>query len=223
MATQESWEKAGGFKVRPVSDRRDALRIEIRQVYLFLKILAVFIVVMVVEYILCGIYFRLVRRNDIFWLDGACALAALVFCYRLSRKLIKDALKEKIPVYIVAGLFLLFAFFTGCFFRFSFQLANGYLDFSDPEIHTVIVTDKKISLFGGSLQEGPNPMAHLVYFHDWDNGDENCELLLPPSVYYVVDRGVPLEIAVRPGFFHAPWVQAFQTVHSPLLDGLNQN
>jgi len=219
MATRGDWKKAGGFKVHPVHERRDAIRIEIRRVYLFLKILAVFILVLAAEYPLCGIYYRLVRQSDMLWLDGACVLAAVLLCYWLSRKLIKDALKEKIPLYVVAGLFLLFAFLLSGFFRFSFQLANGCLDFSAPEVHRIIVTDKKITMFGGSVREGPNPIAHMVYFKDWDDGVGNCELLLPPSAYYVVDQGGPLDIAVRPGFFHLVWMQAYQLVQPQGLEG----
>lgn len=223
MTSKENWKKAGGFKVHRVYERRDALRIEIRRVYLFLKILAVFIVILAVEYPLCGIYYRLVRQSDILWLDGACVLAALLLCYWFSRKLIKDALKERIPVYVVAGLFVLFAFLMGCFFRFSFQLANGFFDFSDPEIHRIIVTDKKVTIFGGSVQEGPNPMAHMVYFKDWADEEGNCELLLPPAAYYVVDQGGPLDIAVRPGLFHVAWMQVFQLVQPQIPESLDQN
>jgi hypothetical protein len=223
MAPQEDWKKKGGFKVHRVRERRDALRIEIRRVYLFLKVLLLFLALLAVEYPLCGIYFRLVRQRDAFWLDLGCALAALALCSWLSRKLIRDALKEKVPVYVVAGLFLFFTFLLTGFFRFSFQLANGLLDFSYPEVHRVVVTDKKISIFGGSIREGLNPMAHMIYFKDWNDGEGDCELLLPPDAYYMVDQGGPLDIAVRPGFFHLTWMQAYQLVQPQVPQGISQN
>ncbi|GEM_PF-1644114 len=223
MGSGQNWKKAGGFKVYRSGERKNALRIEIRQAALFLKMLCALILLVAVEYFLCGIYYRPLRQSDLLELDLGSALAAAVLCYWVSRKLMRDALEERIPFYVVAGLFLLFIFLAGGFFRFSAQLANGLLDFSNPEVYRIVVAEKKVSLFGGSLQEGPNPVAHMVYFGDWDNGNGNCELLLPPAAYYLVDPGGPLDIAVRPGFFHMAWLQAFQLVQAQVPQDVGGN
>ena len=183
---------------------------EVNRFYLFLKIFVAFIVILIVEYPFCGIYFRFVRHIDFFRVDLICVLSAIGLCYLIFRKLIKAALKERIPFLVVIVCFLALCFLLSCFFRFSIQLANGLLDFSDPETRVVYVSDKKISSFGGSFKEGPNPMAHLIYFHDWDNTDEICELLTPPSIYYFTNIGTPVEMTLRQGFFYLPWVEDFR-------------
>lgn len=223
MGSKESWQKSGGFKAYRSGERKDALRIEIGRATLFLKLFCALILLVVVEYFLCGIYYRPVRQSDLLWLDLGCSLAAVALCYWVSRKLMRDALKERIPFYVVAVLFLIFTFLVGGFFRFSAQLANGLLDFNDPEVHRITVTEKKVSVFGGSLREGPNPMAHMVYFKDWDNGTGKCEILLPPAAYYLVDPTGPLDIAVRPGLFHMAWLQAFQLVQPQIPEGAGGN
>jgi hypothetical protein len=192
---------------------------EVSRLYLILKIFWGFIVVLIVEYFCCGIYFRLVRESDFVRVDWICALSALALCYWIVRKLIRSALKEGIPIWVVAAFFLFLSALLGCFLRYSLQLANGLLDFSDPETRVIVITDKKISPFGGSIKEGVNPVAHMVYFRDWDNGDESCELLTPSAFYYFIDTGSRLELSVRRGFFHLAWVEDYQVVKPTRTDG----
>ncbi len=188
------------------------------RVYLIFKIFIVFIAVLIAEYFFCGIYFRLVKHSNFLWVDLICGLSAISLCYLIFKRLIKSALKEKIPFLAVAAFFLFFCVLLGFFLRFSLQLANGLLDTSEPETRVVYVVDKKISSFGGSIKDGPNPMAHLIYFHDWDNSDKNCELLISPVFYYNVGLGTRLAITLRRGFFHLPWVEDCQLVN-PRLNG----
>jgi len=114
----------------------------------------------------------------------------------------------------VAASYLLFAFLTACFFRFSVQLANGLLDASDPDTRVVLVTGQKISLLGGSLKESLNPLAHLVYFQGWDGGDETYEVLVPPAVYYFAGPGTRIAVTLRKGFLHLPWVEDCQLLQT---------
>jgi hypothetical protein len=186
------------------------------RLYLLLKIFALFVALLIVEYVCCGIYFRLVRHSDFLIADWICALSGIGLCYLIFRKLIHSALQEKIPVLLVGALFLFFSFLLGSFLRFSLQLANGLLDSSDSQTRVVVVSGKEISSFGGSFKEGPNPMAHLIYFHDWDNGNGNCELLVPAYFYYTVGPGTRVELSLHRGFFHWAWVEDFQMGDSPL-------
>ena len=192
---------------------------EVSRLYLILKIFLGFIVVLIVEYFCCGMYFRLVRESDFVRADWICALSALVLCYWIVRKLIHSALKEGIPFWVIAAFFLFLSALLGCFLRYSLQLANGLLDFSESETHVIVIADKKISAFGGSIKEGVNPVAHMVYFRDWENNDENCELLVPSVFYYFVDNGSSLEMTFRRGLFHLAWVENFQVYKPPRLTG----
>jgi hypothetical protein len=185
------------------------------RLYLLLKIFALFVVLLIVEYVCCGIYFRLVRHSDFLIADWICALSAIGLCHLIFRKPIRSALQEKIPVLLIAALFLFFSFLLGCFLRFNLQLANGLLDGSEPQTRVVVVADKEISSFGGSFKEGPNPMAHLIYFRDWNNSNGNCELLVPAYFYYTVGPGTRVELSLRQGFFHWAWVEDFQMGDSP--------
>lgn len=187
-----------------------------RASFLF-KLFAFFIFTLVAEYVFCGIDYRLVRHSDFLTVDLISAIAGIGLCYWFSRKLIKTALKEQVPRWLVASVFLILWFLLSFFLRFSIQLANGLLDFSQPVTQIVTVTDKKISALGGSFKEGPSPMAHLVYFGDWDNGGGACELLVPPSIYYTAGPGTRVEISVRRGFLRLAWLDDFQIVGS-LLD-----
>ncbi len=184
------------------------------RLFLILKIFLFFIGVLIAEYVGCGIYFRLVRHSDFWKADLICGFSAVGLCYGIFKKLIRSALKEKVPALLVAAFFLLFSFLLGCFLRFSLQLANGLLDGSEPQTRLVVVGSKDISSFGGSFKEGPNPMAHLVYFPDWDNGEGSCELLVPAYFYYMVGPGTRMELTLRQGFFHLAWVEDFQMVDS---------
>ncbi len=183
---------------------------QISRFYFLLELFALFIALVIGEYFLCGIYFRLVRHTDFLKVDWFCAIFAILLCYWIFRKLIRSALKEQIPFFVVAFFFLFFSCLLGFFLRFSLQLANGLLDFSDPETRVIVVTDKKISRFGGSIKEGINPMAHMIYFHDWDESGENAELLTPQDFYYSVDNGSLVQLTLRQGLFHFSWVEDYQ-------------
>lgn len=178
------------------------------------KLFALFIFALVAEYVFCGIYYRLVRHLDFLIVDSASAVVGIGLCYWITGKLIKTALKEQVPRWLVALVFVILWFLMSCFLRFSVQLANGLLDFSQPETQIVTLTDKKISALGGSFKEGPSPMAHLVYFGDWNNPGSTCELLVSPAIYYTAGPGTRLELSVRKGFFRLAWLDDFQIVNS---------
>jgi len=188
---------------------------ELSRLYLLLKIFLLFIVLLIAEYFGCGIYFRFVRSSDISNADWICGLSAAGLCLLAFWKLIRSALKERIPLIVITLFFLLFSALLGCFLRFSYQLVDGFLDTSDPETHIVAVTSQKISPFGGSIKDGINPVAYMVYFHDWDDSLESCELRVPHDLYYQIDPGTGLELSVRTGFFHCPWVEYYQVYTPP--------
>lgn len=189
--------------------------IEMSRLYLILKIFALFLVLLLAGYWACGIYFRLVRDTDLARLDWICGISAIGSCFLLFRKLIRSALQEGIPRWVITLYFLFFTVLLGFFLRFSLQLANGWLDRSDPETQVVVVTGQKISPFGGSFDDGINPLAYMVYFQDWEDDRENCELKVTMDLYYSVDAGSGLELAVRKGFFHWPWVESYQAYKTP--------
>jgi hypothetical protein len=190
---------------------------ETKRAYLLFKLFGFFIAILFTEYIFSSIYFRLVRHSDFLIVDFISGISAISICYWICRKWIKTALKEQVPRVVVAAVFLICCFLVACFLRFSIQLTNGLLDSSPSETQTVVVTGKKISALGGSFKEGPSPMAHLVYFGDWDNGGGICDLLTPPAIYYTVGPGSRMEISVRKGLLHLAWVEDFQIVGS-LMD-----
>ncbi len=187
----------------------------IRRFYLLLLSFFLFMGFLVAEYFCCGAYYRLARAADALELDALCALSAPLICYLAFRGALGAARREKIPGAVTAGFFLFFAALLGFFLRFSLQLANGALDPSDPENHVVVVTSKKISSWGGSIQEGMNPMAHLVYFRDWELEGKDCEMLSPQDFFYAVDVGSRVEVTVRQGLFHWPWLEGCQLLTSP--------
>ena len=191
---------------------------EIKKTYLYLKLFTVFIAVLIAEYVYSGIYFRLARHTDFVFVDSLCAAASLYLSYRLLKKIAQEALKEKVPRALVVACFLVFWFLTACFFRFSVQLVNGLLDFSSPESFVVEITGKNTSALGGSFQEGPSPLAHLLYFQDWIHPRWSCELLVPPPIYYTATQGLPIEITVRQGFFGLCWVEAYDLPNSHPLN-----
>ncbi len=185
---------------------------QIRRFYFFLKLFTLFIALVIGEYLACSACFRWVRQSDFLRADGICVISAITLCYLIFKNLIKDALKEGIPRWVVALFFLFFGALLACFLRFSLQLANGLLDFSQPEIHLVTVNSKMISPFGGSVREGINPMAHMIYFHDWDQSGNMCEMLTPQDFYYSVDDGSMVQLSLRQGLFHLPWVADYQAM-----------
>lgn len=191
---------------------------ELSRLYLIFKIFLCFIAVLIVEYLGCGIYFRFVRNSDFFRVDWICGLSAAGLCFLIFRGFIKSAREERIPLIVIALFFLFFSALLGCFLRFSLQLVNGWFDVSDPETHVVVVTAQKISPFGGSIKDGINPLAYMVYFHDWDDSLENCEMRVTHDFYYAIDPGTGLELAVRKGFFHWPWVEDYRVYTPPRLN-----
>jgi len=191
---------------------------ELRRLYLILKIFLVFIVVLITEYLCSGIYFRLVRESDFIRADWICGISAPLLCLSIFWKSFKSALKEGIPPVVVALFFLFFTALLGFFIRYSLQLANGLLDGSVPEKRVITVVSKKISPFGGRIKDGVNPAAYMIYFQDWENSDEGDELLTSHDFYYSVDDGSMLELIVRRGFFRWAWVQDFQVVTPPRLN-----
>ncbi len=191
---------------------------KLKSVYLIFKIFIVFMAVLIAEYYFCGIYYRLIRRSDFIIVNSACGISGLGLGYLILRKLIRNALEEKLPPPAVWAFFLVFCFLLGFFLRFSVQLANGLLDSSDPESRVVVVMDKKVSSFGGSFKDGPNPMAHLIYFQDWDDSGANCEMLISPVYYYSAGIGTRLVLTVRRGFLHMSWVSDYQLL-TPTSNG----
>ena len=187
---------------------------EIRKAYFYFKILVVFILALVIEFPLTGVYYRLVRERDFLTVDIISASTSIVLFYWLFRKLLQTAWKEHILFKTLLACFFTLGVLGTCFFRFTIQLVNGFLDGSVPETRIVVVTGKDTSVFGGSFKEGPSPLAHFIYFQDWDNPAGSCELLVPPPVYYFAGPGNPVELAIRHGFFHLPWVEDFQLLKS---------
>jgi hypothetical protein len=178
------------------------------------KIFVLFIFILVAEYVLSGMYFRLVRHSDFILVNMLSVVAGIGVGYWLLRKLIPLALKEQVPRWVIAVVLSVFCFLLVCFFRFSIQLTNGALDFAPAETQIVTLTGKNISALGGSFRDGPSPMAHLVYFGDWNNEGGTCELLITPAIYYTAGPGSRMEISVRKGLFNIPWVDDFQIVGS---------
>jgi len=177
--------------------------------------------------------FPFVRSSDISNADWICGLSAAGLCLLAFWKLIRSALKERIPLIVITLFFLLFSALLGCFLRFSYQLVDGFLDTSDPETHIVAVTSQKISPFGGSIKDGINPVAYMVYFHDWDDSLESCELRVPMICItrstgnrtgtFRSDGFLPLPLGgVLPGLYPAPVESAInhpvQIVSRPSLN-----
>lgn len=213
MAFKGDWKEAGGFNERRGPGKAASYQVDLSRASLFLKILAALVVAAALEFFLCGAFFRFIRSFDSWVADGLCAVASPLFCYGAFRELIRAARREKWPMAALASFFLATSLLLGCFFRYSLQLANGLLDFSDPETRVVVVTDRKTSVFGGSIREGPNPEAHLVYFKDWEDPDAQGEILAPPSLYYFAGVGTSLQLTYRKGFFHWPWMVDVQLLN----------
>ena len=172
-----------------------------------------FILLLVAEYLYCSVCFRFIRTWDLWATDLICMLLSVLFCYWFFRKLIKEALREKIHITIVLACFLIFIFLFGCFLRLTLQIANGLFDSSDPETKTVVVSSRDSSVFGASIKDGLNSMAYFVYFPDWDNKDKNCELLIPYSIYFEVGYGTNMELSVRKGVFGLLWVEDYRVMN----------
>lgn len=206
MALKEDWKEAGGFNDPRSAEKPAGYQIRWTRFYLFLKVLVALVLAVALEFFLCGAFFRFLRPADAWRVDGACALASPLLCYWYFRKPLQAARRENVPFYAAALFLAALSLLLGCFLRYSLQLANGLLDFSDPETRVILVLDRKTSAFGGSLREGPNPEAHLVYFRDWDNPEVKGEILVPSPLYYLADLGTPLSLTYRKGFFHWPWM-----------------
>jgi hypothetical protein len=184
---------------------------QIKHVLQALLVFIIFISVLLAEYFSCSVLFRFVRSSDFLIIDTICGLLGIVFCYLIFKRLIGAALNEGVPKFLIWGFFILFAVLLSVFLRFTLQLTNGWLDYAEGETKNVTVTDRKISALDGSIQEGINPTAHLIYFKD-DN-DVKYEMLVPLSFYYSVDGGSRLAISLRQGLFHLPWIDAYQSLN----------
>ena len=186
--------------------------------YFLLKIFLLFLFALLGEYFLCSIYFRFIRNVDFVRVDLICAFLGLVsLAFSRFKKIVREGRKENIHWSVILALYLIASALLGFSFRFSVQLANGLLDFSPPESHVIIVEDKKISSFGGSLREGMNPIAHMIYFHDWENSALKCEMLTPlQDFYYAVDPGSRVGLTIRRGLFHLAWVEDYQILNNRL-------
>jgi hypothetical protein len=171
-----------------------------------------FILLLAGEYLYCSMNFRFIRTWDLWGSDLICGFLSIVFSYGLFKKLIKEALKEKIPSWVILAFFLLLSFLFGCFLRFNLQIVNGLLDGSGSETKLVYITHKETSAFGGSIKNGLNAIAYYVYFADWDDKDKICELLVSPADYYFVGSGTKVELAMRMGFLHIPWIEEYRIV-----------
>jgi hypothetical protein len=171
-----------------------------------------FLILLVSEYLYCSANFRFIRTWDLWTTDLICTILSLLFCYWFFRKLIGEAIKEKIHLAIVLSFFFVLSFLFGCFLRLNLQIANGLFDNSDPENKMVVVSSRNSSIFGASIKDGLNSMAYFVYFPDWDNKDKNCELLIPYSIYFEVGYGTSLELSVRKGVFGLSWVEDYRVM-----------
>ena len=157
--------------------------------------------------------YRFVRNADLWGSDLICALFAASLCYFSFKKLMKQALKEEIPLYAVLAAFFTLTFLLCCFLRLNLQIANGLLDSSQPESKIVVVTHKESSAFGGDVKEGLSSIAYFIYFPDWEDKNRNCELLVPFAFYYSVGPGLNVELAVRKGFFRIPWIEDCRVIY----------
>jgi hypothetical protein len=170
-----------------------------------------FIVLLVAEFLYCSANFRFIRSNDLWTADLICAVLGLVLSYVAFKKVIKLALQEKVPVTIIVILFLILSCLLGWFLRFNLQIANGLLDPSEPETIRVIITHKETSVLGGSIKDGMNPMAYYIDFPDWNNKDQNCQLLVPYPFYFSVSEGSTVDLLVRKGLFNLNWIEAYES------------
>jgi hypothetical protein len=169
-----------------------------------------FLISLVAEYLFCSANYRFIRTWDLWITDLICQLLAVGFCYWIFRRLMKEALKEKVHLSIVLTLFMVLSFLLGCFFRLTLQITNGLFDGSDPETKMVVVASRDSSVFGASIKDGLNAMAYYIRFPDWDDKNKNCELLIPYSVYFEVGSGTNVELSVRKGFLGLSWVEDYR-------------
>lgn len=116
---------------------------QISRFYFLLKLFSLFVALVIAEYLACSACFRFVRQSDFLTVDWICGISSLILCYLIFRNLIKDAFKEQIPFLAVALFFLFFSSLIGFFLRYSLQLANGLLDFSNPKPISSRSTQKK--------------------------------------------------------------------------------
>jgi len=171
-----------------------------------------FIFLIAGEYIYCSMNFRFIREWDLGGSDIICGLFSTALCYFSLKKLMRQALKEEIPLYAVIVIFATLSFLSCCFLRLNLQIANGLLDNSPAESKVVMVNHKESSAFGGDVKEGLSSIAYYIYFPDWDDKNKNCELLVPFTFYYSVGPGINVELAIRNGFFHIPWVEDYRII-----------
>ncbi len=171
-----------------------------------------FILLLVAEYLFCSANYRFIRTWDIWASHLICLFLATGLCYWFFRRLIKEALAEKIHLSIVLILFLILSFLLSCFFRLTLQITNGLFDNSDPETKMVVVASRDGSVFGASIQDGLNAMAYFIRFPDWDDKNKSCELLIPYSIYFEVGYGTNVELSVRRGLFGLPWVEDYRVM-----------
>jgi len=169
-----------------------------------------FILLLVAEYLFCTSNYRFIRTWDLWAADLVCLLLAAGLCYWFSRRLMKEALAEKIHLSIVLTLFLVLSFLLGCFFRLTLQIANGLFDDSDSETKMVVVSSRNSSVFGASIKDGLNAMAYFIHFPDWDDTNKSCELSIPYSIYFEVGYGTNVELSVKEGLFGLPWVEDYR-------------
>jgi len=183
----------------------------VRKFGLILISFGFFLILLVGEYLYCSANFRFIRLWDLWVIDLICGLLSMGLCYWFLKSLMKEALKEKIHLAIVLAFFLILSFLLGCFLRLTFQIANGLLDDSDPTTKVVVVSSRDSSVFGASIQDGLNSMAHFIHFPDGDGKD--CELLIPYSIYFAVGTGINVQVEVRNGFFGLPWIETYRIMN----------
>jgi hypothetical protein len=172
----------------------------------------VFILVLVAEYLFCSSEYRFIRIRDLLATNLISLFLAISLCYLFFRKLMKEALTEKIHLSLVLTFFWVLSFLLGCFFRLTFQIGNGLFDGSYPETKIVVVASRNSSIFGASIKDGLNAMAYYIDFPDWDNMEKSCELLIPYSIYFEVGSGTNMELSVKSGFFGLPWVEDYRVM-----------
>jgi hypothetical protein len=179
---------------------------------LILLSFGLFLLLLVSEYLFCSSNYRFIRIQDLWIADLLCQLLAAGFCYWVFRRLMKEALKEKIHLGIVITLFLILNSLFGCFLRLTLQITNGFLDGSEPQTVNIVVASRNSSVFGASIADGLNSMAYYIDFPDWYNQEKNCELLIPYSIYFEVGSGTHVELSVKKGFFGLPWVEDYRVM-----------
>jgi hypothetical protein len=169
-----------------------------------------FILLIVGEYLYCSVDFRFIRTGDLWTTDLICIILSALFCCWFLRKLVREALQEKIHLAIVLSFLVVLSFLFGCFLRLNLQIANGLFDNSDPETKMVIVASRDSSIWGASIRDGLNATAYYIHFSDWDGKNKNCELLIPYSIYFEVGAGTNVELSIKKGLLGLEWVENYR-------------